>query len=290
IIKKWFIHLHQRNYSENTLAIFVQSLKTLDAFMEGFDIKTIRGSDLRMFISYLARKGYSANTIIRTCHFLRNLFAFCCDNKILAQNPADHLILPQLSQRIAAVLTENYLRIFLSYLNSRTIKDEYVKLRDKAVVELMLFCGLRRNEVRCLKVSHINLPEQTLKVVQGKFRKDRLIPLNNQIQRTLGKYLELRKPAQSRFLILTNTKSNQLDYMYYSYLIRRLSRMAGLKTKVTPKILRNTFATMLFEKGVSLRSIQELMGHTRIGTTAQYISASVNYLREEMNKHPLFHS
>lgn len=287
VVKKWLNYLKERNYSKATIDSVIRHLKMFDIYMNGMDIKNVCAADIRRFIAFCARKGYSINTVSNFRYTFKSFFGFCCDNKMISENPMKFVVFPKCAQRMPAVLSEEELKSFLRFLDNRIGINDFTKIRDKIIVELIAFCGLRHNEVRNLKLCHIDFWERTIKIEQGKGRKDRLIPLNDRILNGLNLYLKLRKPSRSRYLILINNKSNPLDRTYFNYILRRLSTLSGLKCKITPKILRNTFATLLFEKGASLKSIQELLGHSRIATTFQYIRVSINYLRNEIKKHPL---
>ncbi|MFA6548448.1 MAG: tyrosine-type recombinase/integrase [Candidatus Margulisiibacteriota bacterium] len=290
VIRQYLCCLRERNFSPAGIGRYLDAIKMFDCYLDGVDLSKITESDVRRFVIICGKKGYSPATIAKYYAPLRQLFDFSVRRGIVKINPIRSYYFPRAAQRITAVITEEELRSFLKYLDKRVGTDEYVKYRDKLLVELMAYCGLRRNEVRCLMLKHVDLDKGVIIIRQSKFKKDRLIPLNSKLIEDLRVYLRLRKPARSRYLILINNKSNPLDLSYFCYLVKRLKVESGLKCKITPKILRSTFATLLFEKGVSLKSIQELMGHTSPGTTFQYIHASVDYLRKEIEKHPLLSS
>ncbi|MFH1361108.1 MAG: tyrosine-type recombinase/integrase [bacterium] len=128
---------------------------------------------------------------------------------------------------------------------------------------------------------------KSMKIRKGKNRKDRMVPLNNAVIQSLKAYLKIRPRSGLHCLFVTEDGQRPLGGTRAGGVVRRLGIMSGIKRKITPRVLRSTFASLLFDKGVSIKIIQELLGHSDIDTTSKYIRVSVGLLRREMMKHPL---
>ena len=164
--------------------------------------------------------------------------------------------------------------------------DDLAKARGRLAIGLIVYCGLRRRELLSLKKRDVDLNEMIIKVKQGKHRKDRLLPINRKLVETIREYLRLRGNDYGRYLLSNKRNNRKMDNSQLHYLFRDISKQAGLK-RVTPHLLRGTLATLLLNREASIRSIQELMGHNSIDTTARYTQVSMDLLRKEMAKHPL---
>lgn len=287
LVRKWHCHMKCRNFTVSAINSYLNALAYYERQLSPFRAATFSHNDIRKYLRYCVKKGFAAATVHNRYHGMKKFFEFCLKNKYLKTDPFKYVSPPCLPDRIKEVLSREEVGFFLAWLKRRQNVSEYVKCRDQLLMELIFYCGLRRGELLNLKMSDIDLIEKTLKVVQGKNRKDRLVPLNGNIQETITNYMRLRRPSRIERLLLKNDKTGPIRSNSINVIFKRLRKLSGLKARITPKILRNTFATMLFERGVALRSIQALMGHSNVSTTCSYINVSVNYLRKEMQKHPL---
>ena len=163
--------------------------------------------------------------------------------------------------------------------------------RNKAIIEVLFSCGLRVSELVNLKLSNLFLEEEFLRV-EGKGRKERLVPISPRAIKELG-YWFIDRDA------MTNVKAGEEDYVFLNrrgahltrtmilIMIKRLAEEAGIHKIISPHTLRHSFATALLEGGADLRAIQAMLGHESIGTTEIYTHIDTHTLREEiLNHHP----
>lgn len=135
------------------------------------------------------------------------------------------------------------------------------------IVTLLYGCGLRRQEVINLKVTDIDIERRSLRVEQGKGKKDRYVPLPDQFIKHYPTYTDLYRPSTYLF---SGQFSEQYSGTSIAAIVRDAAKRAGIKQNVTPHMLRHSFATHLLERGVDIRYIQELLGHSKPETTMIY--------------------
>lgn len=165
---------------------------------------------------------------------------------------------------------------------------EVIKYRDKAILETLFSTGLRVSELASLKKDDINLNKDEF-TVRGKGSKLRVVFLSNQAKHWLKKYLEVRKDM-SRYLFTNHdkagTKRNKqkddqgLTPRTVQRIVQKYAKLAGITKKITPHVLRHSFATDLLQNGADIRSVQTMLGHSSITTTQIYTHITDKQLRE----------
>jgi len=168
-------------------------------------------------------------------------------------------------------------------LLAQTLGEEPLKLRDRAMLELAYASGLRASEITSLPLEAIDLEHRLLHVV-GKGNKQRLVPFGGAAARALGRYLEAGRPQLSRgraeAAVFVNRFGRQLSRMGFWKVLSGYARQAGLGGRVSPHVLRHSFATHLLAGGADLRVVQELLGHASVTTTQVYTEVEREHLRE----------
>jgi len=145
-------------------------------------------------------------------------------------------------------------------------------LKHRLVLALLYGCGLRRFEVCNIKIPDADLDRMMLHVREGKGRKDRYIPMGENLSRGLKTYLEAEKP----YIWLFNGKTNTGQLQQFTgagvrWIVKEARRKSGIKKKVTSHVLRHTYATHLLEMGMDIMTLKELLGHEDIQTTLVYL-------------------
>ena len=262
-------------------------LKLLNFFLKGKDILCVDADTLQLFVSAAVKKGLKETTVRMYYNYLNNFYRYCCQMDILKDNPVETVAFPLVPKKLPSVLSLAEVKIFLGYVAARGGVSEIIRVRDKLMVELFLFCGIRRQELCRLKREDILIQERSLKIIQGKHKKGRLVPLNDTITQSFLDYFRVRPRFGLHFIFVTEDGQRSLCGSRVGTIIRKLGIMSGVKTRITPHQLRYTFASLLFDQGVSIKTIQELLGHSDIDTTSKYIRVSTGLLRREIMKHPL---
>jgi integrase/recombinase XerD len=212
---------------------------------------------------------------------LRLLFSWLCREHLIEANPAADLIFPRKEYRLPDDTLS--IREMECILSVPDISDP-LGIRDRAIMELLYSCGLRRRELVCLQVGDLNRERETLFIRQGKGHKDRLVPVGERALQWLEKYLE-----QSRPLLRVDPGEQTLFISGYGEgfnpsalgnLVRRYIRKADIgRERGGTHLFRHTCATHMLEGGADVRYIQEMLGHAKLDTTAVYTRVSIRQLK-----------
>lgn len=169
-------------------------------------------------------------------------------------------------------------------------KDEILKLlqaannpRDKAILYLFYSAGLRVSDVQHLKINDIDSKRMVIHLKQGKGNKDRVVGLSPKALDALRDYWKSCNVKPDNYIFPGHISGNPLDRRSYNLIITKVVKLAGITKRVTPHMLRHSFATHLLENGTDIRVIQHILGHANIETTTVYTSVSNLYLQKLVN-------
>jgi integrase/recombinase XerD len=158
-----------------------------------------------------------------------------------------------------------------------------VAFRDRAMLETLYGAGLRISELVALDVDDLDLEEGSVRA-RGKGSKERVVPLGRYAVRALEAYLARARPGlagpRSRGALFLNARGGRLTRQGCTNIIKAMARRAGIRKRVTPHMLRHSFATHLLEGGADVRVVQELLGHASLSTTQIYTLITEDRLRD----------
>ncbi len=154
--------------------------------------------------------------------------------------------------------------------------------RDRLILQLGLYCGLRVSEICKLRIEHLDLDQGTLLVELGKGKKDRYVPIPARILGDIERWVEDRR---SGYLFPSPRKAGQpLTTRAVQYLVEAVGKRADLPKRISPHKLRHSYATRLLSTGASLREVQELLGHSSVATTERYTHVLPERLRPAVDR------
>ena len=238
---------------------------------EGWSTWEVKPRELRGFALALGRRGLDPASQARILSTARGFFRWQFECGRIKANPAEGLRNPKLPRRLPAFLTEGETASLLAL--PPTV--DFPSARLAALLELLYASGLRVSELVGLDLSDLYRDERTLRVL-GKGRKERLLPFNEQAATVLDRYLEERShlleakgmaPIPAIFL---NQRGGRLTATSVRTLLGRALDGAALRARISPHALRHSVATHLLNRGMDLRAIQELLGHSSLSTTQRY--------------------
>ncbi len=241
--------------------------------------------DLQNYLGQLYDLGLQPSSINRKISALKAFFRYLYMTHEINKDPAADLEFLKTGRRLPEILSVDDVEKLIESANEQTPAG----LRDRAALELLYGAGLRISELLGLQIRDIDLQNRLLKVT-GKGNKQRIVPFGKQALRAIDDFLSngrqvLTKDRASPFLIL-NTRGRRMTRMGFTKIISKYRIKSGIKKKITPHMLRHSFATHLLEAGADLRVVQELLGHVDISTTQIYTHIDREYLREI---HRLYH-
>lgn len=246
--------------------------------MAGLEAMTL--PRMRAFVRSLMDLGFAPSSISRYLSTLKSYAAFLSDEGALATDPTQSLQGPRQQRYKPASLTRQDLDALYDSLEAAVTREETGARRNLCLVELLYGLGLRISEATGLKLEQVNLKEGVV-MVQGKGRKQRLVPLGNKVARSIREYLESDWEAKGRTeTLLLNRFGKPLSRMGAWKIVQRICAVADLRVAVSPHTFRHSFATHLIDAGADLRSVQEMLGHADISTTQIYTHLDQEYLKE----------
>ncbi len=266
-------YLRAQDHAEKTIGDYLTDLRLFAEWFtqtraEPFKPQIITPTDVREYRAYLLNiKRQAPATINRRLVTLRVFCHWAMNAGLLASDPTS-AIKPVKQVQPAPRWLDRKEQYAL-----RRAAEKDGDVRNLAILLLLLNTGLRVSEVAGLKLSDVELSERKGQItVRGKGTKVRTIPLNAEVRRALREYLA-KRPQVEHEAVFVNQKGAPLGWLGIEYLVATLGRLAGLG-KVTPHMLRHTFAKNLVDQGVSLDQVATLLGHRSLTTTARYTQPS----------------
>ena len=273
--------------SRQTLASYRRDLEGFARWRDG-TAGGLPGADQAALFDYLAwrsRDGYSPRSNARLLSALRAFFADALRRGTRADDPTALLQPPRLPRSLPKALSETEVEALLAAPDTGTPAG----LRDRAMLELMYACGLRVSELVGLPATAVNLRQGVLRI-SGKGGRERLVPLGEEAQDWLQRYLDEARPvlAGKRALapLFLTAAGEAPSRQQFWALVKRLAGVAGIEPRrISPHGLRHSFATHLLNHGADLRVLQMLLGHGSLSTTQIYTLVAREQLKRLHRRH-----
>jgi integrase/recombinase XerC len=294
-IEKWQDWLtHQKAMSKHTIIAYEIDLRHFLAFVgkhvgEEVSAAHLENLSLRDFRSWLSTRyneEFTATSNARALSVIRNFFRYLEKYGVLVNSAASHVRTPKLPKALPKALPESQAISSLDNVGALH-KEDWVRLRDVALLTLIYGCGLRISEA--LALTSNDIPGQASAItLKGKGNKERMVPVIPQIHMAIAEYkkacpynLAKNEP------LFRGTRGKPLNPAIFQKEIRLLRGSLGLPDSATPHAFRHSFATHLLASGGDLRTIQELLGHTDLSTTQRYTKVDHERLMSVYQKaHP----
>ncbi|MFQ6069142.1 MAG: site-specific tyrosine recombinase XerD [Candidatus Aminicenantales bacterium] len=277
----------EKGLSPNTLVSYRRDVEKLFAYLKKRKISPLKAGeeDLLALIKHLRRSGLSPRSVARLLSSLKSFYNFLLLDGVVKKSPISSLSSPRFWFTLPKYLT---LEEVEKLLQKPDVKNP-LGLRDRAILEMLYATGLRVSELVALRTKDVNYDEGFL-ICRGKGGKERMIPLNKSALKALQQYCadvrSLLLKGETEILFLTR-RGRAFTRQGIWKLLKSYALKVGLASKISPHILRHSFATHLLERGADLRSIQLMLGHSQIMTTQIYTHVSREKLREVYEKfHP----
>ena len=243
-------------------------------------------ADLIDFLAALREQGLTGASLARKLSALRGYFSFLVREKLIAASPAAAVTPPKGGRKLPETLTEPEVEALLAQCDDQ----DRLGLRDRTLLEMMYSCGLRVSEAVGMDLAQVDL-ENMLVRVRGKGSKERLVPFGKQAHMLLVRYLERSRPflvtKLAQQAVFLNARGGRLSRISAFKIIRQKALTAGILRRVSPHVMRHSFATHLLERGADVRFVQELLGHASVATTVIYTHLSAEKLFADYRRfHP----
>jgi len=276
----------EKGLSAHTIAAYSFDLKDFRDFCHRRGAGwPMTADDLRAYLDGMREARLSARTAARRLSTLRQFFRFLLLEGRISEDPTALLTAPKTWRSLPKYLTGEQVEALLA------APDDTVRgRRDRAMLETLYATGLRVSELVSLRLADVNLELGFVRVT-GKGGKQRLVPLGSKAQEALRDYLGQARGAllqgrASPHLFVTGRGSAMTRQAFWM-LLRRHGLQAGIRQKLSPHVLRHSFATHLLEGGAGLRSVQTMLGHADISTTEIYTHVMRTRLKSTVEQyHP----
>jgi integrase/recombinase XerD len=277
----------EKGLSANTILSYGRDLEKYLLFLKKEKADWARAGEdtLARFIHHQSQAGLQARSLARLISALKSFYRFLLLDGLVRKDSAADLTSPKTWMTLPKYLTVQEVEDLLCQPDDKDLHG----LRDKAMLELLYATGLRVSELIQLRPKDLNLEDGYL-ICRGKGGKERVIPLGKSAAVWTRKYLDearpqlQKEPAEALFLTRLGDPFTRQGFWK---MLREYGRKAGLASKISPHILRHSFATHLLERGADLRSVQLMLGHSQITTTQIYTHVSRERLRQVYERyHP----
>lgn len=270
----------ERGCSANTLAAYGMDLRDADAALPGGLAAATPGA----LAEYLANLRGAATSVARHTSALRTYYKFLMREKIITKNPAIGLEVPRPGAALPKMLGADEIELLIS-----SAGDIRTAVRLRAMIELVYASGLRVSELCALPVSGV-LGDRLL--IHGKGAKERIVPMHEGARHALAKWMEMRGDTDSKYVFASRGASGHITRDAFFKLLKKCATLAGIDpARVSPHVLRHSFASHLLAGGANLRAIQTMLGHEDIVTTQIYTHVMPEKLVETVHAHhPLAHT
>jgi integrase/recombinase XerD len=273
--------MQNKSISKNTATAYLRDAGEFCVFLESRDSvdNEATEADISAWLLVLKKERKTAATINRKLASVRAFYKFLIRDGLISQNPSKSIRTPKIARKEIEYLSIDEVETLLAQ------PDDSVRgIRDTAILELLYATGLRVSELIEMDVADLNLHMGFVKC-SSSHGKARVIPLGRPARAAMERYL-----YEDRDKLLRNKKNEKA--LFLNYYGERLTRQAlwkilrayavtaGIKKKITPQILRNSFAVHMILNGADIKSIQELLGHEDIAATQAYLSVTKNRIKD----------
>ncbi|MBQ8041759.1 MAG: site-specific tyrosine recombinase XerD [Alphaproteobacteria bacterium] len=266
----------EKGCSSKTLASYESDLRLANAAISGGLIN----ADHNALQDYLSSLPDKPSSIARKASALRGFYKFLMLEKIITSNPSTNLELPKRNRALPKFLSIDEIELLIS-----SAGDIKTSTRLRAMIELLYASGLRVSELCELPTSGI-LGDKLL--IHGKGAKERIVPMHDAAISALNKWLNIRGDNPSKYVFPSGGKTGHITRDGFFKILKKCAVLAGIDpSRVSPHVLRHSFASHLLAGGANLRAIQTMLGHEDISTTQIYTHVMPQKLQETVMHHPL---
>ena len=266
LLELYISHLIARNRSARTIKCFRSILRRFLEFLGEKHVKDVTVYDVDLFLARLREAGWESSSVYTAAVAVKRFLEFLGLREGIAG-----FELPRRERPLPRYLTQEEVAKIVASCSS---------LRDKVIVLLLYSTGLRVSELVSLKLDDIDLERRTIRV-RGKGGKERVVFFPESLSKLLHEYIQ---SLDGRSDFLFPSRNGHIHYTTVERIVRRAAERAGVRKKVTPHVLRHSFATQSLAMGLDIREIQELLGHSSLSTTQVYAHVSRERLKRDYDR------
>lgn len=267
--------LHEKRYSPHTIKSYNTDLQQFIYFLsDQFQVispKQVNFQLVRSWIASLINNNISARSVNRKITTLKTYFRFLMKEDVIKTSPMQKIIGPKTPKKLAVFVEEIKMD---TLFNEVDFGEGIVAERDRLILEIFYFTGIRLSELVNLKKSDVDFSNSTIRVL-GKRNKERLIPITAYILESIK---TLNSSNKSAYLFLSQKGKQISSKQVYRLVNKYLGRVTS-SDKTSPHILRHTFATHMLNNGADINAVKELLGHANLSATEVYTHNTIEKLK-----------
>lgn len=290
LVEEFITYLEKvKGYSNHTIRAYRNDLEHFIEYLAraAVDPLEVTHKILRRYTAFLSTKKLSRKSIGRKISTIKSFYRWLSRTKRINGNPAISLVIPKIPKNIPKYWNEPIVSMLLASIKD----DDPISLRDRALFDLIYSCGLRISEVKHLDLRDIDLKEGMVRVY-GKGGKERYVPMPAAAVANLENYLAIGRPLlvkgnNSEKAVFVNRYGKRLSDTAIRKRFQKYLRMPDVSASGTVHTLRHSLATHLLDRGVDLRVVQEILGHTSLAATQVYTHLNKkSLLKKYRGAHP----
>ena len=276
----------ERGLAKNSVVAYGRDLDKFERYLrrKGRPPRQVRRGEIDEFARELSKNGLSARSVARALNAVRMFYRHLIAEKVMTTDPTADVRAPRTWKTLPRFLTLDEVDCLLAAPDRKTPLGR----RDAAMLELLYATGLRVSELVSLRARDVDLDRGVLRCL-GKGSKERLVPLSKVAVDRLRDWLDGARAALVRgrppATLFVNGRGSAMTRQGFWKNLKEHGRVAGLKNRLSPHVLRHSFATHLLERGADLRSVQVMLGHADISTTQIYTHVNRERLRRVYRDH-----
>jgi integrase/recombinase XerD len=276
----------EKSLSKNSVEAYLDDLNKLLKYLEtaGKSPPDATLHDLQEMVSELHELGVNPRTQARIVSGIKSFYRFLFTEKYIKKDPTELLESPKTGLKLPVFLSIDEINSIIDSIDLSAPEGH----RNRAILETLYSCGLRVSELLNIRFSDLYLDKGFIRV-EGKGRKQRLVPVSPVAIKEINLYLEDRNRINVKRgfedILFLNRRGRALTRVMIFYIVRQHCALAGIHKTISPHTFRHSFATHLLEGGANLRAIQQMLGHEKIATTEIYTHIDRDFLRSEILEH-----
>jgi integrase/recombinase XerD len=265
----------EKGAADNTIESYKHDLSLYCEHLGRMDLVKAQPADVSGFLKFLYARKLKPRSATRAFAAVRGLHRFLLLERATVLNPTANVEQPRWWKPLPNVLVLEEVDKLLAAPDLSTAKG----LRDRAMLEVLYATGLRVSELIGLSLDGVNIEAGFVRCM-GKGSKERIVPLGASAAAAVAAYLPVRRVRKPTNYLFLNPRGERLSRMGFWKILRGYGLLAGIKKRLTPHVLRHSFATHLLERGADLRAVQTMLGHSNISTTEIYTHVIRERLKE----------
>ncbi|MCS7165805.1 MAG: tyrosine-type recombinase/integrase [Candidatus Calescibacterium sp.] len=287
IIQDYRYYLIRLGLSDRTVKEYIADIQR---FFRYFKTEYLENPEkivenIKRYIVYLkSERNCSNRGVNRKISSFRSFLKFLWKEKYIDNNYSDNiesLKTPRTLPKAASLEDVKKIISSIDFVFSKVNEKyrKFVSMRNRMIFIFLVFTGLRVSELVNVKTTDIDFSQNTIKV-KGKGDKERIVIFNDYVKECLIEYLKVKEEIASSDYVFVSIRKKKIDVRTVQYIFQRVSKTISLRFKITPHVMRHTFATLMLENGSDIVAIKELLGHSNLNTTQIYTKVSVEHLRK----------